>query len=125
MKFILTTIFMIMSAGILAVLFLYAQIRFDADKIIHYSPKLTTQIYDRNGELIANLFDEENRLFVEYKEIPARVIEALVATEHTSFFEHSGINLEAIFRALVKDLQAMKMVEGASTVTQQLIKNTV
>lgn len=125
MKFILTTIFMIMFAGILAVLFLYAQIRFDADKIIHYSPKLTTQIYDRNGELIANLFDEENRLFVEYKEIPARVIEALVATEDTSFFEHSGINLEAIFRALVKDLQAMKMVEGASTVTQQLIKNTV
>jgi len=124
-KFILTTIFMIMFAGILAVLFLYAQIRFDADKIIHYSPKLTTQIYDRNGELIANLFDEENRLFVEYKEIPARVIEALVATEDTSFFEHSGINLEAIFRALVKDLQAMKMVEGASTVTQQLIKNTV
>ncbi|DAB36333.1 MAG TPA: penicillin-binding protein [Sulfurospirillum cavolei] len=116
---------MIMFAGILAVLFLYAQIRFDADKIIHYSPKLTTQIYDRNGELIANLFDEENRLFVEYKEIPARVIEALVATEDTSFFEHSGINLEAIFRALVKDLQAMKMVEGASTVTQQLIKNTV
>ncbi len=125
MKFILTTIFMIMFAGILAVLFLYAQIRFDADKIIHYSPKLTTQIYDRNGELIANLFDEENRLFVEYKEIPPRVIEALVATEDTSFFEHSGINLEAIFRALVKDLQAMKMVEGASTVTQQLIKNTV
>lgn len=125
MKLILTTIFMIMFAGILAVLFLYAQIRFDADKIIHYSPKLTTQIYDRNGELIANLFDEENRLFVEYKEIPARVIEALVATEDTSFFEHSGINLEAIFRALVKDLQAMKMVEGASTVTQQLIKNTV
>ena len=42
---------------------LYGEIRFDANKIIHYSPKLTTQIFDRNGELIANLFEEEHRLF--------------------------------------------------------------
>lgn len=40
---------------------LYAQIRFDAYKIIDYTPKLTTQIYDRNGELVANLFDEEKQ----------------------------------------------------------------
>jgi penicillin-binding protein 1A len=121
----MTILTMIGFAAVLAVIFLYAQIRFDANKIIEYHPKLTTQIYDRNGELIANLFDEENRLYVEYKDIPARVIEALVATEDTSFFEHGGINIEAIFRALIKDIQAMKMVEGASTITQQLIKNTV
>ena len=109
----------------MAVIFLYAQIRFDAHKIIEYNPKLTTQIYDRNGELIANLFEEEHRLYVPYDEIPARVIEALVATEDTSFFEHGGINIEAIFRAIVKDIKAMKLVEGASTITQQLVKNTV
>ncbi len=125
MKFIMTTFLMILFAGFLALMFLYAQVRFDADKIIDYSPKLTTQIYDRNGELIANIFDEENRLYVAYKDIPPRVIEALIATEDTSFFEHGGINLEAIFRALIKDIQAMKLVEGASTITQQLIKNTV
>ena len=125
MKFIITILSMIAFASVMAVIFLYTQIRFDAYKIIDYSPKLTTQIYDRNGELVANLFDDENRIYVDFKDIPARVVEALIATEDTSFFEHNGINIEAIFRALVKDIHAMKMVEGASTITQQLIKNTV
>ena len=125
MKYIMTILTMLGFAALMAIIFLYAQIRFDAYKIIDYTPKLTTQIYDRNGELVANLFDEENRIYVEFKDIPARVIEALVATEDTSFFEHNGINIEAIFRALIKDIHAMKMVEGASTITQQLIKNTV
>ncbi|AOO65817.1 penicillin-binding protein 1A [Sulfurospirillum halorespirans] len=125
MKYIITILTMLGFAAVMAIIFLYAQIRFDADKIIDYNPKLTTQIYDRNGDLVANLFDDENRLYVAYHDIPARVIEALVATEDTSFFEHNGINIEAIFRALIKDIHAMKLVEGASTITQQLIKNTV
>ena len=125
MKYIATLFFMVIFAGLMGLVILYGEIRFDANKIIHYSPKLTTQIFDRNGELIANLFEEEHRLYVSYHEIPARVIEALVATEDTSFFEHSGINIEAIFRALIKDIKAMKLVEGASTITQQLVKNTV
>jgi penicillin-binding protein 1A len=106
-------------------LYLYSNVRFDAYKIIDYKPRLSTQIFDRNGELLANIFDKENRLYVKYDDIPPRLIEALVAIEDTSFFEHGGINFEAIFRALIKDIKAMKMVEGASTITQQLIKNTV
>lgn len=125
MKYLVTLFFMIIFAVLMGIVVVYAQIRFDANKIIDYSPKLTTQIFDRNGELIANLFDEEHRLYVPYEQIPPRVIEALVATEDTSFFEHQGINLEAIFRALIKDIKAMKMVEGASTITQQLVKNAV
>ena len=125
MKHIATFFLMIIFAGVIGLVILYGTIRFDSDKIINYSPKLTTQIFDRNGELIANLFEEEHRFYAPYDEIPSRIIEALVAREDTSFFEHNGINIEAIFRALVKDIQAMKMVEGASTITQQLIKNTV
>ncbi|MDD2384906.1 MAG: PBP1A family penicillin-binding protein [Sulfurospirillaceae bacterium] len=125
MKYLVTLFFMVIFAILMGFIFLYAQIRFDAYQIIDYTPKLTTQIFDRNGELIANLFDEEHRLYVDYKDIPPRVVEALVATEDTSFFEHSGVNIEAIFRALIKDVRAMKLVEGASTITQQLIKNTV
>ena len=106
-------------------IYIYSQIRFDAYSIIDYKPKLTTQFFDRNGKLVANLFDGEHRLYTTYEENPPRVIEALVAIEDTSFFEHSGINIEAIIRAIIKDIKAMSLVEGASTITQQLIKNVV
>lgn len=122
----LVTLFL---AGVLVVfgglIYIYSLVRFDAYKIIDYNPRLTTQIYDRNGELIANLFDKEHRIYVKYEDIPPRIVEALVAIEDTSFFEHQGINVEAILRAIIKDIKAMKLVEGASTITQQLIKNTV
>jgi penicillin-binding protein 1A len=83
---------------------------------------LTTQFYDRNGKLISNIFDKENRLYVKFENIPPRVIETLIATEDTTFFTNHGFNLEAIFRALIKDIKAGKKVEGASTLTQQLVK---
>ncbi len=125
MKYIITIFFMgvfLVAAGLI---YLYSQVRFDAYKIIDYNPKLSTQIYDRNGELVANIFEKHHRIYASYDEIPARVIEALVAIEDTSFFEHKGVNFEAIFRAIIKDVKAMKLVEGASTITQQLVKNTV
>ncbi|CAD7287576.1 Penicillin-binding protein 1F [Campylobacter majalis] len=103
-------------------LYVYNEVRFNAYNIIDYKPKLTTQIYDSNNELIANVF-EENRLYVPFDEIPVRVVEALVAIEDTAYFEHSGVNYEAIIRAIIKDIKAGKLVEGASTLTQQLVKN--
>ncbi|ALV24330.1 penicillin-binding protein 1A [Campylobacter iguaniorum] len=118
--------FTIIAIGALAgLVYFYSQIRVDVSTIVDYKPKLTTQIYDRNGELVANIFDEENRQYAKYEEIPPQIIEALVAIEDTSFFEHGGINVEAIFRAAIKDIKAMSLVEGASTLTQQLIKNMV
>lgn len=125
MKYIGTFFIIILFAGGVGLVMVLGQIGFDANKIVHYTPKLSSQIFDRNGDLIANLFEEEHRLYVPFDQIPPRMVEALVATEDTLFFEHNGINIEAIFRALIKDIQAMKLVEGASTITQQLVKNTV
>ncbi len=105
--------------------YFYSQVKFDANKIINYNPPLSSQIYDRDGNLLANIFDKENRLYVKYEDIPPRVIEALVAIEDTTFFEHKGVNLEAIFRAAMIDLREMRLAQGASTLTQQLIKNTL
>lgn len=106
-------------------LFLYSQVRFDINKIIDYKPELTTQFYDKNHKLVANIFDNEHRVYANFNEIPSRAIEALVAIEDTQFFEHNGINTEAIMRAIIKDIKAMKLVEGASTLTQQLVKTMV
>ena len=104
---------------------LYSQIRFDINKVINYNPPLTTRFYDRNDKLIANVFKNENRLYVKYKDIPPLIIESLVAIEDTQFFEHNGINFDAIIRAIIKDLKHMKFIEGASTITQQLVKTVV
>lgn len=106
-------------------LYLYSQIRFDVDKIVNYKPKLTTQFFDKNGMHLGNIFDKENRLYVKYAEIPPRVTESLVAIEDTNFFEHDGINIDAIIRAAIKDIKARSFVEGASTLTQQLVKMMV
>ncbi|WP_407643643.1 transglycosylase domain-containing protein [Campylobacter portucalensis] len=106
-------------------MYFYNQADDDLEQIINYKPKLTTQIFDRNKELIANVFDKENRVYAKYDEIPGKIIEALVAIEDTDFFEHNGVNLEAIIRALIKDIKTMSFAQGASTLTQQLIKNTV
>ena len=101
---------------------LYDEIKHDIDIVINYTPKQSTQFFDKDGKLIANTFKEENREYVKYDDIPARIIEGLVAIEDTQFFEHHGINPDAISRAIIKDIQAGGFVEGASTLTQQLIK---
>lgn len=106
-------------------LYLYSEIRHDIDKIVNYKPNMTTQFYDKNGKLIANIFDNKHRIYVKYDDIPARVVEALVAIEDTQFFEHGGVNPDAISRAMIKNVKALGYVEGASTLTQQLVKSIV
>jgi len=107
----------------LIVAYYYLRYDYDVSSLVYYKPALTSRIYDKNGEKIANVFQRQNRYYATFNEIPPRIIEALVAIEDTTFFEHSGVNIDAIFRAFIKDLKARKMVEGASTITQQLVKN--
>lgn len=103
----------------------YIKEEFELSSIIEYNPPTTTIVYDKNGEKLGNIFDGEHRYYVTFENIPSRAIEALLAIEDTTFFEHHGINIDAILRAFIKDIQAGKMVEGASTITQQLVKNTL
>ncbi|MBU0631531.1 PBP1A family penicillin-binding protein [bacterium] len=124
-KTIISIISLIFISPFLLVGYYFTQYNYDLDKLINYKPMLTTRIYDRNGEKIANLFNDEHRYYASFNEIPPRLIEALLAIEDTTFFEHPGVNFDAIFRAIIKDIKAGKMVEGASTLTQQLVKNTL
>ncbi|PAF53999.1 penicillin-binding protein [Helicobacter sp. 13S00482-2] len=105
--------------------FLWIDLRDDVQKIKNYRPQLTTQIFDRKNRLIANVFDTEFRFYSRFDEIPPKMIEALLAVEDTLFFEHGGINYDAIIRATIKNLKNGKYLEGGSTLTQQLIKNMV
>jgi penicillin-binding protein 1A len=122
-KLFFTTLFFVILAPFLVLGYFISEYNYDISSLIEYNPPLTTRFYDKNGEKIANIFDKEHRYYATFDEIPPRVIEGLLAIEDTSFFEHSGVNVDAIFRAIIKDIQAGKLVEGASTITQQLVKN--
>ncbi len=106
-------------------LFTYYYVSYDYDisSLVDYNPPISSRIYDKNGEKIANIFDKKHRFYASFSEIPPRAIEALVAIEDTTFFEHPGVNIDAIFRAAIKVIKAGKAVQGASTITQQLVKN--
>lgn len=105
--------------------YLVYSFEYETQRLINYKPRLTTEVYDRNGEKIANLFSNEHRYYVSIDNIPPRLIEALLAIEDTDFFEHHGVNPDAIMRAIIKDVSAGKLKEGASTITQQLVKNAL
>jgi len=108
-----------------AFIYAYEEITLDTDKIINYKPETSSVILDRNGEKLAYIFKKQHRLYARYDEIPGFLVEGLVAMEDTRFFEHNGVNPDAILRAIVKDIKAGRFVEGGSTITQQLIKNKV
>lgn len=112
-------------AALLTGIFLYAYNAVDTDvkKLVAYSPDISSEILDRNGERIAYIFKKRHRLYATYNEIPIYIVEGVVAMEDTKFFEHHGINPDAILRAGIKDIKAGAFVEGGSTITQQLIKN--
>ncbi len=93
----------------------------DIDTLQHYTPPLVTRIYDRNNEIITELFTER-RTVLPLSEIPVNLQNAFMATEDQSFFEHWGINLKGIARAVIANLRHGRVVEGGSTITQQLSK---
>ena len=117
---------MLFAAALLAAfIYAYEEVSLDADKLINYKPQTSSVILDRNGEKLAYIFKKQHRLYANYDEIPGHLVEGLVAMEDTRFFEHNGVNPDAIIRAGIKDIKAGKFVEGGSTLTQQLIKNKI
>lgn len=66
----------------------------------------------------------EKTNYIKYSELPENYINAIIAVEDRRFFEHKGVDLISITRAVIKDIQTMSLAEGGSTITQQLAKNT-
>ena len=80
-------------------------------------------IFDRNGELLARLRGKEARVILKSEQIAPIMKQAIVAIEDKRFYEHRGVDLRAIGRALVADIENKAVVQGGSTITQQFIKN--
>jgi len=93
----------------------------DLRDVRDYRPALSSRVFDRNGEPIAEFFSERRHL-TPLEEIPQHVIQAFLASEDSSFFEHGGIDYVSILRAAWANLRAGGNVQGASTITQQMVK---
>jgi penicillin-binding protein 1A len=88
---------------------------------LSYDPSVSTKIYDCNGDLISELF-EENRTIVDHGTIPDIVKQAFLAAEDRNFYLHSGFDLPGIIRAIIVDILSGDIRQGGSTITQQLVK---
>lgn len=86
-----------------------------------YRPKLVTRVYGQEGQLVGELY-REKRIYVPYEKMPRRLVQAFLASEDAGFFDHSGIDFMGIARAMVKNIRAGRVVQGGSTVTQQVAK---
>ncbi|MCB0328578.1 MAG: PBP1A family penicillin-binding protein [Bdellovibrionales bacterium] len=94
------------------------------DRVEDYRPPAVTQVVSRDGELIAEFFDADNRRYpVSIDKIPPYVRNAFLAAEDAQFYSHPGIDIISIVRAAVKNLQAGSARQGGSTITQQVVKN--
>lgn len=85
---------------------------------------VSTQIFDRNGTLLYEIFADENRVPVSIDDLPPHVLQAAVAIEDQRFYSHFGFDIIGIVRALRNNLQGQP-IEGGSTITQQLVKNAL
>ena len=86
---------------------------------------LTSVVYASDGSVLAEWHAEEDRALITYDELPRHLIDAVVAIEDERYWAHAGVDLQALARALIADLESGTIAQGGSTITQQYLKNVV
>jgi penicillin-binding protein 1A len=94
----------------------------NVDDLIHFQPPIVSSVTASDGQLIGEFF-KERRYVLPYEAIPEMVIKAFVAAEDENFFTHSGIQITSMLRAALANFRARHVVQGGSTITQQVVKS--
>ena len=84
----------------------------------------STKIYDRKGELLYTIYTSRNQTYVPFKQVPNHVKNATIALEDKDFYKHGAIDIRGITRAFISTV-FRREVQGGSTITQQLVKNSL
>jgi len=93
----------------------------DISELENFKPEIPSKIYDRNGNLISELFTVK-REPVTFAQLPKNLINALLAIEDDQFYFHHGINIKRVFGALIANIKSGRISQGASTITMQLAR---
>lgn len=97
----------------------------DHEGLANYAPPLTTRVHAGDGRILAE-FKREHRLFVPIEQIPPLVRNAFLSAEDKGFYDHPGLDLQALIRAMVRNIEGLsegRRLVGGSTITQQVAKN--
>ena len=124
-KYLLLAAVILFLSGVLTTVIVYFYLSKDLPKIsslTDYHPSIITEIYSDDNRKIAELY-HERRIVVPLSEMPAMLIEAFIASEDARFYKHKGVDFFSIVRAFIKNLEAGEIVQGGSTITQQVTKS--
>ncbi|HJR45122.1 MAG TPA: transglycosylase domain-containing protein [Actinomycetota bacterium] len=94
-------------------------------KDLRFKLAQSSKVYDGSGNLLTTLHETENRTIIPLSRIPQHVQDAVVAIEDERFYQHDGVDVKAVLRALLTNAQSGEIREGGSTITQQLVKNVI
>ncbi len=92
---------------------------------LRFKPVQSSFVYSSDGSLITSFHGTQNRTVIDLAKIPEHMQHAVVAIEDERFYQHNGVDLKAILRAMVKNLSEGEITEGGSTITQQYVKQAI
>jgi penicillin-binding protein 1A len=128
----LRVLFVLLGLGILAVVSMVfgmmAAVSQDLPAIYNfaeYKASKNSELYDANGEAIGTLTSDQNKILLSSSQISPNMKNAVVSIEDARFYEHDGVDFQGIGRALVKDILSQSAAQGASTITEQFVKNAL
>jgi penicillin-binding protein 1A len=94
-------------------------------KDLRFKPPQSSFVFARDGSLITSFHGVQNRTVIPLGKIPEKVQEAVLAIEDERFYEHDGVDMRAVGRALITNIREGEIEEGGSTITQQYVKNVI
>jgi penicillin-binding protein 1A len=125
-------LFVLLGLGILAVVSMVfgmmAAVSQDLPAIYNfaqYKAAKNSELVDANGQFISTLTSDQNKILLSSGQISPNIKNAVVSIEDSRYYEHEGVDFQGIGRALVKDILSMSAAQGASTITQQFVKNAL
>jgi len=122
MVLVLFTLGVLAVAAVLGLVARYAAELPPVEVLRDYNPSLVTKVYGADGSVVGEFF-VERRVIIPLSRIPKTLQDAFVAAEDSTFFEHHGLDFKAVLRATVRNVLAGGVVQGASTITQQVARN--